>query len=512
MSSPAKKKAKKGSPKPSPKAAAKASPKAAPKASPKAAGSKGYSEEQMRACIDMYATLKLSYIHAQIEAGKYKAPTGYYEGGIRVPGTLVEEWKEKIKTEVIGYDKAGFFDDAFFQQLTTNVARRLKNIPLTMKPHDLKAVSYKDDDPVAEFCESVMGKDLRPSKITEMVQDKVQIKATYEVDVKDCSKESVDAMMKGVTASIKSNKRVEAFPPELKLTGYSFSFDEEPLFDVKQSNIPDSGYGLFAARDFKVGDCLGIFFGVLQAAAPEGVGHNYCMKFERSLLQSQMKLPKTVLPGDSDKYLWAVPSPAGQTKAQPHYFGLHFANDPAYCMSESSFEVNAKVHDKDMMCFACEPIGRGEEVFFNYNAEDLNQEWVPSQDKYVGQSVKAWFSSMTKGKLEEAKVYHGKVNKVVVDKKQLMYEVEFEDGDKEFYTEEELKPVLDPHPGKYGVGDKVMVWSQEAGSKKPIQKKVSTVTGFQVQADKDGTKEVVDEEFMKDHELSEEHLESNLKN
>ena len=80
------------------------------------------------------------------------------------------------------------------------------------------------------------------------------------------------------------------------------------LFEVKKSQLPNAGNGLFASKAFTKEDVMGVFFGTIidpNTTTPT----EYAMK--------------------SDTLGVTVDSKEGIESNHPKYFGLHFANDPS---------------------------------------------------------------------------------------------------------------------------------------------------------------------------------------
>ena len=125
------------------------------------------------------------------------------------------------------------------------------------------------------------------------------------------------------------------------------------LFEVKKSQIPNSGMGLYALQSFNVGDRLGLFYGTIYTEDRE-MPTNYSMR------NTTRKI---------------IVDPRGPiTSKHPTYFGLHFANDPLQSKAPKKIKTRSEkkgiAHnffvDEDYLAIACCEIKAGQELFLNY--------------------------------------------------------------------------------------------------------------------------------------------------
>jgi len=115
-----------------------------------------------------------------------------------------------------------------------------------------------------------------------------------------------------------------------------------PILSVKKSTIPDAGWGLFAEREFKVGQTITIYLG--DRASYDKIPNNeYSIRNKQNVL---IHSRKNML-----------------------YLGCHLANDIRYHKEEEkkgrTRNNNAFFHD--FMLEACHKIVKGEEIFVGYN-------------------------------------------------------------------------------------------------------------------------------------------------
>jgi hypothetical protein len=149
------------------------------------------------------------------------------------------------------------------------------------------------------------------------------------------------------------------------------------LFEVKPSTLPDSGYGLFAMREYKKGAAVGLFYGEISEIKTEEdenrIGREYALSME--------------WPEGSGRKL--LVNPVGGTSASKKnysraYFGLHLANDPLHGVKEKRMKTrqrqtrqtptlvaNIEVTN-DLVGRALVDIAEGEEIFLDYNEDNHN--------------------------------------------------------------------------------------------------------------------------------------------
>jgi hypothetical protein len=139
------------------------------------------------------------------------------------------------------------------------------------------------------------------------------------------------------------------------------------LYEVRNSTLENSGYGLFAARPYKAQDTLGVFYGDIteKNKKEETTDKNYAMQVE--------------WPQKSGNYLLVDPKGGPTTKERGHhpaYFGMHMANDPkwndkrdkAKRTTRQSPRVNMMV-DHRLVCVATRDIDVGDEMFLDYEGD-----------------------------------------------------------------------------------------------------------------------------------------------
>ena len=141
---------------------------------------------------------------------------------------------------------------------------------------------------------------------------------------------------------------------------YKILFLGETVLEVKQSLIPNSGYGLFVARPggFKAHEVVGMYFGAIQKPNVPSSSYAYSWfgvdgEFDEAVVLDAKGGVKS-----------------GHGKGHPVYFGIHMAND-----SNLSCNPNDKVdHNlymtEELQARVSRDVKYGEELYLNYRYED----------------------------------------------------------------------------------------------------------------------------------------------
>ena len=141
------------------------------------------------------------------------------------------------------------------------------------------------------------------------------------------------------------------------------------LYEIKPSTISNAGYGLFAARAYSKGKCLGVYFGrsVKEEKSERDPPRTaYAIRIRWPTRTHVNVMQKTYIVDP----LCGVAS--NSNDASQGFFGLHMANDPSFGevgnTSDTSKVANFILWD-DLIAFATADIAEGEELFRNYNYE-----------------------------------------------------------------------------------------------------------------------------------------------
>jgi hypothetical protein len=139
------------------------------------------------------------------------------------------------------------------------------------------------------------------------------------------------------------------------------------LFEIKQSTIEGSGYGIFACRPFPTHCTLGIYYGDLIQEGEETAENSiYAMSAKWKFNRRSKKETSVVVDP-----LSGVGSMGDMTNA---FFGLHMVNDPNWVglkgkagtkRGTRNFSPNMMVCD-DLVAYATSNIAKGEELFLDY--------------------------------------------------------------------------------------------------------------------------------------------------
>ena len=135
-------------------------------------------------------------------------------------------------------------------------------------------------------------------------------------------------------------------------------FDKDHLFTVKTSSLKNAGYGLFAARDFKHHEQIGIYWGKIVADDSNMSHEEFEMASEYTLSINEAKLKKF------QKGFMIIGSPYKGGNSNVGYFGMHMMNDPAH--SQTPIAANVTI-EADAVAVTTREIEAGEELFYNYN-------------------------------------------------------------------------------------------------------------------------------------------------
>jgi hypothetical protein len=144
----------------------------------------------------------------------------------------------------------------------------------------------------------------------------------------------------------------------------------EPIFEVNRSGLGEgTGYGLFACRDFKKNDVIGVYYGKIFDFDEEADHKDrpYALEIDwPPHSDSSRKLHVDAMGGASNK----------KKTAHPIYFGMQFLQDPTIWYDENhtarpllkkdwKFQPNCKLC-KDLEIQATKDIRAGDEIFVIY--------------------------------------------------------------------------------------------------------------------------------------------------
>ena len=137
---------------------------------------------------------------------------------------------------------------------------------------------------------------------------------------------------------------------------------------VKPSFLPNAGYGLFAEREFQVGDTVSIYFGNVNTKV-------YCeivyTRFSESQYKLEAVLPPSkeymVIPGGEETIQLDVEG-GGLPDNKLMYLGGHMMKDPKLTIPKDDKDTNALnvriAHN--LALFAEKPINIGNEIYGDY--------------------------------------------------------------------------------------------------------------------------------------------------
>jgi hypothetical protein len=122
----------------------------------------------------------------------------------------------------------------------------------------------------------------------------------------------------------------------------------EDWFTIKQSTLKDSGFGLFAARDFEIEDAIGVYLGAKTKLSV------------KSHSAYSIVVPKTN---------YRLDAKGGVSSGEPIFWGVHFVNDPGLKIKCSKAKYNC-VLQNDLSLVAIQKIKTGAELFVDYQLND----------------------------------------------------------------------------------------------------------------------------------------------
>lgn len=124
--------------------------------------------------------------------------------------------------------------------------------------------------------------------------------------------------------------------------------DYQPWALVKESDLPDAGYGMFSLKRLEPGDAFGVYMGRKTTPEEEALTHA-----ERPYLMKGV-----------------ANAEGGIGSGKPILLGMHLINDPQMKgKPKSGKKVNLRVHT-DGLLVACRRINVGDEVYFSYGGDD----------------------------------------------------------------------------------------------------------------------------------------------
>lgn len=134
---------------------------------------------------------------------------------------------------------------------------------------------------------------------------------------------------------------------------------EVHLFTVKKSELgEDAGWGLFAARNYKKNELLGVFYGVVAPYDCSNVSRYACTC--------------TYYADEDGEYKHVIDPVGGVNSDKPAYFALHMMNDPTWGMTPDTpgfakrkKKANVTV-DHNLGAYAEKKINCGDELLFYY--------------------------------------------------------------------------------------------------------------------------------------------------
>lgn len=226
-----------------------------------------------------------------------------------------------------------------------------KTIPPRRNPRRFNRKQYSDQRPFdrvldsIEFWDGLQPRGLKLSTIVRRINSLTQIQ---QVELRDMGTKAV---------TLSCERRILLTPAK----------DEEPVhfFTVNTSTVPSSGLGLFAARNFKKGEYVGMYLGV-EVTSQNSEAFNEC---------------RYVMTCGQDRYVDARNGINHSTDPRA-YMGCHMMNDPTYGMKLDDTKwtttfalVNVICHDNLLMS-ATRDIAKGEELFLSYRGDP--EDAVPS--------------------------------------------------------------------------------------------------------------------------------------
>jgi hypothetical protein len=139
---------------------------------------------------------------------------------------------------------------------------------------------------------------------------------------------------------------------------------EEPWFVVKQSNLENAGFGVFADRKFQKQEAMGLYLGQFLSKTEVDAGETSQYSIKSICLGQYVDAKRGFISIDSTPY---------------YGMGVHMINDPLF--TESSTEltkkeqavrkklINSTIYD-NLLLYATRDITPGEEIYVQYNLFD----------------------------------------------------------------------------------------------------------------------------------------------
>jgi len=433
-----------------------------------------YDDATMKECVRVYVAYKIGLVHAATKRNSGRnvnLEAKDMSSALRMNNDEVVEWKNLLVQSVDSVTRDMVEEAKFMERVARNGSKHVAKEPLVVVCSTRRSAPSRNStvdgvDEIRDFVESLVGVDVEspmvPSLVGKKITERVSYSSLFECDTDDASYGSL----------------VVEDPRKLVHVGYLIKFDKEPLFEVKKSGIEGGGYGLFAARSFQIGSCLGLYWGDVKMNEPKLLDERlYTIQVMASKLN--VKMGRTPRHGN----VWIVSSKVGGASS-PIYFGLHFVNDPKYCISKR-IGTNAMVCS-DGIFYATKTIERGSEVFIHYEEGEAQME-IASVDA-VGTKVKKFFDG-------PGEVFHGEVVSVKNNEDgEVLYGIKYSDNDEEDFSNQDLRKHMYDGQSKYKAGDGVLEKNRSGKVVKYV------VDGFRIaEISGSGKSKVVDEEWMERH-------------
>ena len=125
---------------------------------------------------------------------------------------------------------------------------------------------------------------------------------------------------------------------------------------VKESTLPDAGYGLFVERKFEAAEVISVYLG--KVFDP--------LKHYGSVYKLECLIP------DTNQKMTLNVEGGGFPDNNLMYLGAHMINDPQLTVPEGQKDMDTfnVMVSADLLVTALKPIEIGDELFFNYGWKD----------------------------------------------------------------------------------------------------------------------------------------------
>ena len=168
---------------------------------------------------------------------------------------------------------------------------------------------------------------------------------------------------------------------------FKIFFNKQPWLEVKKSQLPDSGYGLFVARPngFQAHESIGLYYGRILGLfeTPSEYAYTYvpkkneedeegCHTKQPNFIIRHGKVVQLEVEEPKEKVVDAEGGvKAGREDGFPAYFGIHMANDPRFKMCTRTAKEHNFYVTEELEARVSRKMDLGEELYLNYRFCDM---------------------------------------------------------------------------------------------------------------------------------------------